>query len=393
VTKATVYANGRTVLHKGDGLTQTSGPPAVCKTPSPNGPVPIAYPNAAMDSDLAKGAKGVKIEGNPVGLASSNIRTSTGDEAGTAGGGLMSSKTMGKLTFGSSSLDVIVEGKGVVRFGDVTHHNGNTFNTVLAAAGQAGMAYGDDPIDQEDCAICGEAKDKHKLEAVDDIVEKANRLRTALKEGPFARVFVRGAGTKVRPLKPGVMIGVLSCQCDSLKQYAGLGGSRYEDGNYLLAGNSFMAEAGRLGLIPVVNPPTPPPLSGFHPPGAGREGFGALAGPQWEEALARVENATAQQRGNLPLTCAAPKMIQKCLDDGHKPGTLIEMWVGFERSSTVTIPRTLTIMLDHSVSPPGRRTVWVRNMKFVDGDHVPSCTTCQVVCTGMLCNTGKPPCP
>jgi hypothetical protein len=92
----------------------------VCKTPSPGGPVPIPYPNVAMDGDLAKGAKN-----NPVALASSNLSTSTGDEAGTAGGGIISSKTKGKLTFGSSSLDVIVEGKGVVRFMDVTQHNGN----------------------------------------------------------------------------------------------------------------------------------------------------------------------------------------------------------------------------------------------------------------------------
>ncbi|MCX4241807.1 DUF4150 domain-containing protein [Paraliomyxa miuraensis] len=147
---SSVYANGRTILHKGDGLTQTSGPPDVCKTPSPGGPVPIPYPNVAMDSDLAKGAKKVKIENNPVALASSNLSTSTGDEAGTAGGGIISSKTKGKLTFGSSSLDMIVEGKGVARFMDVTQHNDNTFNTVLAATGAAGVAYGDDPIDQEE---------------------------------------------------------------------------------------------------------------------------------------------------------------------------------------------------------------------------------------------------
>ena len=127
---SSVYANGRSILHKGDGLTQTSGPPDVCKTPSPGGPLPIPYPNIAMDSDLANGSKSVEIEGNPVVLASSNLSTSTGDEPGTAGGGLISSKTKGKLTFGSSSLDVTFEGKGVVRFMDVTQHNGNMFNTV-----------------------------------------------------------------------------------------------------------------------------------------------------------------------------------------------------------------------------------------------------------------------
>jgi hypothetical protein len=51
-TRMSVYANGRTILHKGDGLTQTSGSPDVCKTPSPGGPVPIPYPNVAMGGDL-----------------------------------------------------------------------------------------------------------------------------------------------------------------------------------------------------------------------------------------------------------------------------------------------------------------------------------------------------
>ncbi|MFO7563122.1 MAG: DUF4150 domain-containing protein [Enhygromyxa sp.] len=389
-----VYANGRTVLHKGDGLTQTSGPPDVCKTPSPSGPVPVAYPNAARDRDLAKGAKSVKIEGNPVALASSNIRTSTGDEAGTAGGGLMSAKTKGKLTFGSSSLDVMVEGKGVVRFGDVTQHNGNTYNTVLAAAGGTGAAYGDDPLDLEDCSICGEAKEKHRIGPADDIVEKALKLRKALKDGPFAKAFVRGGNspTPNRPLKPGLALGVLSCQCDGVKQYAGIGGTAYVDGNYLAAAEIFIAEAAKLGLIGVVNPPAPPPLSGLHPP-VGNGGFGGIAGSQWDDTLKRLGELNKKWSKNAALTCAAPKMIQKCLEDGHKPGTLIEMWVGFRDSSTVTIPRILTVAMDHSVDPPGRKTEWADNMVYEDGDDIPSCITCQVTCTGMLCNTGKPPCP
>lgn len=385
-----VYANGRTVLHKGDGLTQASGPPDVCKTPSPSGPVPIAYPNAALDRDLAKGAKDVKIEGNPVAFASSNIRTSTGDEAGSAGGGLMSSKTKGMLTFGSSSLDVLVEGKGVVRFGDVTQHNGNTFNTVLAAAGATGVAYGDDPIDRADCSICGEVKDNHKLEPNDDIVEKANKLRVALQRGPFARIFVRGRNS--RPIKPGVMIGVLSCQCNEVKQYAGLSGTRYSDGTYLAAGEAFITEADSLGLTPVLNPPAPPPLSGFHPPSAGG-GFGGVSGTQWNDTLDRIDRTAKWGRGNVPLTCAAPKVIQKCLADGHKPGALIEMWVALKRDAPVIIPRILTIMSDHSVIPTGRKSVWINNMALIDGEAIPSCLTCQVSCTEMLCNTGKPPCP
>lgn len=390
---SSVYANGRTILHKGDGLTQTSGPPDVCKTPSPGGPVPIPYPNVAMDGDLAKGAKKVKIENNPVALASSNLSTSTGDEAGTAGGGIISSKTKGKLTFGSSSLDVIVEGKGVARFMDVTQHNGNTFNTVLAATGAAGVAYGDDPIDQEECQICGEAKSKHKLDPADDILEKADKLRKALQSpgGAFTKAFVKKPGSKTA-LKKGVMIGVLSCQCDAVKQYAGLAGERYDDGQFKLAAAAFEAEAGNLGLIPVVTAPPPPPMTGFAPKPGG--GFGTTSGAQWAATLERVEEAHKYHgRGNLPLTCAAPKMIQKCLADGHKPGTMVEIWVAMKAGAGVSIPSVYGLVADHSTLPPTVSMQKMTDKGFGDGDAVPSCTTCQVVCTEMVCNTGKPPCP
>ena len=116
-----VNANGRSVLHEGDGLTQVSGPPDVCKTPAPGGPVPLPYPNAAMDKHLAKGTKQVKINGHPAAIASSNLSTSTGDEPGTAGG-LISSKTKGKLTFASSSIDVSFEtGPTRERAGQLSH--------------------------------------------------------------------------------------------------------------------------------------------------------------------------------------------------------------------------------------------------------------------------------
>ncbi len=124
-----VYANDDTIVHAGDGAQFIAMAPDVCKTPSPGGPVPIPYPNIAMTSDLAEGSKRVSVEGNPAALESSNLSTSSGDEAGTAGGGIMSSKTKGKLTWLLYSMDVKFEGKGVVRFLDSNMHNGNAGNT------------------------------------------------------------------------------------------------------------------------------------------------------------------------------------------------------------------------------------------------------------------------
>jgi hypothetical protein len=102
--------------------------PDVCKTPAAPSPVPIPYPNIAQDSSTADGSKTVKYDGNPIMLKTSNFSTSSGDEAGNAGGGIASSKFKGKAKFVSYSFDVKVEGKNVCRHLDMTLMNGNGFN-------------------------------------------------------------------------------------------------------------------------------------------------------------------------------------------------------------------------------------------------------------------------
>lgn len=126
---ATINVNKRTVVHKSSNGISTAFPD-VCKTPTPGGPVPIPYPNIAQSADTAKGSKTVKMDGNPIMLKGSNFSTSTGDEAGTAGGGVASSKTKGKAEFVNYSFDVKVEGKNVPRLGDMMVQNkGASANT------------------------------------------------------------------------------------------------------------------------------------------------------------------------------------------------------------------------------------------------------------------------
>src|SRR6185295_19407022 len=84
-----VGVNKLSVVHK-DSQGKTIAFPDVCKTPSPGGPIPIPYPNMAMSSDSASTASSVVVEGNPICTKDSNFSTSTGDEAGTAGGGVAS---------------------------------------------------------------------------------------------------------------------------------------------------------------------------------------------------------------------------------------------------------------------------------------------------------------
>jgi hypothetical protein len=115
---ATVSVNFLTVVHADSGGV-TMGFPDVCKTPSPAGPIPIPYPNIAKSSDTSKGSSSVKMDGNPIMLKGSVFSTSTGDEAGSAGGGVVSNTTKGKAEFAAYSFDVKVEGKNVPRLSDL----------------------------------------------------------------------------------------------------------------------------------------------------------------------------------------------------------------------------------------------------------------------------------
>lgn len=119
----TVGVNFLSVVHKSSSGVSIAFPD-VCKTPAPPAPfVPIPYPNIAMSSDTAKGTKKVKCDGNPVCTKDSNFKMSTGDEAGSAGGGMLSSKIKGKAEFVMFSFDVKFEGKNVCRAFDIMLHN------------------------------------------------------------------------------------------------------------------------------------------------------------------------------------------------------------------------------------------------------------------------------
>lgn len=149
----TVGVNMLSVVHKNSGGV-TIAFPDVCKTPSPAGPIPIPYPNIAFASHTGKGTKKVKCDGQSVCVKGSHFATSTGDEGGTAGGGVVSGKIKGKAEFINYSFDVKFEGKNVARAFDLMLHNDK--NTppfpvlqapIIAIPGSA----------KPTCAICGES--------------------------------------------------------------------------------------------------------------------------------------------------------------------------------------------------------------------------------------------
>ena len=119
------------------GGTCMSSAPDVCKTPSPGGPVPVPYPNIFMCNMVLPNTACTKvfISGSPALNVKSQTAISNGDEAGNAGGGVVSNKFIGKGEFIKGSAKVTLEGKAAVSHGATMKHNdGNTVGLCSVAA-------------------------------------------------------------------------------------------------------------------------------------------------------------------------------------------------------------------------------------------------------------------
>lgn len=301
------YANGRSVLHQGDGHTQTAAAPDVCKTPSPGGPVPVPYVNVAKDSDLAEGSTSVEIEGHPVALKGSYLSTSSGDEAGTAGGGLISSKIQGRVTFLTASLDVVVEGQGVVRFLDTFLANANTGNTL-------GLVYGDPkevpPAKGGEsilCHACGKPFSEHPpgLEPTED-VHKEMRLLVRGLHAAFTQTVKQRDDN-------GFMLGVLKC--------------RMRDGRivYLRAMSGMFNRAQGIALPPDF--PVALGVDGAKLNKAMKLQTQRLAERQKHGFLLRDLKGKSSN-ANPPGNCAAPRLLFYAMSRGWEPLELVEQWYG-----------------------------------------------------------------
>jgi hypothetical protein len=118
---STVYANMRSVVHKGS-MDVHMVFPDVCKTPSPGGPVPIPYPNMGISTDTVQGPTSVKVEGQMPMVKSAKYMNTSCDEPGTVGG-VVSGVNMGECEFMLYSFNVKFEGRNVCRVGDMVFHN------------------------------------------------------------------------------------------------------------------------------------------------------------------------------------------------------------------------------------------------------------------------------
>jgi uncharacterized protein DUF4150 len=121
MTQAT-FVNSRGIVHKGSGGMSIVFPD-VCKTPTPGGPVPIPYPNTGQSSNTTGGPTTVKTDGKMPMVKGATYSMTSGDEAGNAGGGVVSNTFKGVAEFMLYSFDVKFEGNNVCRLGDPMFHN------------------------------------------------------------------------------------------------------------------------------------------------------------------------------------------------------------------------------------------------------------------------------
>ncbi len=107
--------------------------PDTCKTPTPGGPVPVAYPNIATCNTASSSSCSSKVM--ICGMKAFNLKTkipqSQGDVAGNAGGGVVSNKIMGVMKYTKGSSSVYIEGAPVVRMTSQTAHNGTPPNATM----------------------------------------------------------------------------------------------------------------------------------------------------------------------------------------------------------------------------------------------------------------------
>jgi uncharacterized Zn-binding protein involved in type VI secretion len=322
----TVYANGLSIVHQGDGKTHTCPIPDVCKTPAPSGTVPIPYVNVAMSSNLSEGSSTVKIQGSPVALESSSVSLSSGDEAGSAGG-VISGKTMGKLSWSTSSPNVQFDGKGVVRFTDVAGHNGNQDNTFTLVVGDVNIAY---PFESgEDlCPNCGEKASDHEsddfpLSESDDSQKAAEGFGDLIAKNP----------DELTGAKQG-MVGALVCECppDATK-------------------HTYVAVAG-----------APTGKSSF-------KGWATLAA---NANMTPAKNVTPQKSMTVKTIRGGNVKIRKPLDGTHPPGQCAAQ-------------KLIITALDNGCTPKSMTETWVKKGETSKGHSIPSCPSCRDNIAAMLC--------
>jgi len=352
-----VDANGRSILHKGHGMTHVSAVPDVCKTPTPGGPVPIPYPNLAMDSNLVDGAASVQIEGNPVTNVKSKISTSTGDEPGTVGG-IMSNVNKGTCTWKMGSPDVKAEGESVVRFLDTSFHNGNGFNTAFPARGATGMGYAMD-FDGP-CKACGESPMRH---AVPSIAKDPNN------SAKLCADIIKQHQETSKKTSGGFMVGAMICGLHQ-KGY----GAKSAKG--MVSFDSSVSAAGATPILP--NGPATIDQMMSANTSAAAPAAAAHIFSKWTEINSNLLSGRYGPGSGYttPGTCAGAKLLA---NSGHKPTSMTEMYFQPKGAAPTTLG-------PYHCRSNGLKT---DKREYSSAGEIGSCNTCQDLLYLTMCPERK----
>jgi hypothetical protein len=117
----TTFANGRGIVHTQSGG-QSAVFPDICLTKVGKPVVAIAYTNVGKASDTILGPSTVFTDGQMPMVKEALYSKSSGDEPGSYGG-IFSGTHKDVCEFATYSFDVLFEGRGAARVGDILMHN------------------------------------------------------------------------------------------------------------------------------------------------------------------------------------------------------------------------------------------------------------------------------
>ncbi|WP_237081798.1 DUF4150 domain-containing protein [Myxococcus xanthus] len=268
-------------------------------------------------------------------------------------------------------MDVKFEGKGVVRYLDVTLHNGNSFNTAFMSNGRAGtgFAYGDDF--KGACIICQKDPDSHAVierqeteegqcleiakkvlkdlkareaewsKVNQEIISKEAQLKRLL-EGtnpPPKQATLNERRAQIQELEAkrkglenhrredssGYMFGVMVCR--NGKRFAAVSGGEVPPGFLAIAeahGCTVIGEAATLEDFLAINPRC----------AAGDTEAIHKLSKRWRKTEKNVKTKEPGYK-NKPGTCAGAKLIGK---SGHIANSMTEMFFAFPSARKLSYP-------------------------------------------------------
>lgn len=395
----------KTPVTKGSGGVATATVPNVCKMPGPPAPfVPTPLPNIGKSSSSPKHySQNVTIEGSKVAIKGATFK-SMGDIASQGlGGGIVSSSVEGVTSFvGPGSMDVKIEGKNVQLLGDPMLNNGGGTGTPANAATMVGVlqARGAPLVylqGDEVCPLCEKKHDKTGQIAESQATQADADLFVAA--GEVAAAALATAALNFKPTKRNKgnkppsrikrMLGVMRCHCG--KTYAGNSDSLVPELYEEPAPKTWHApeaESTKDSISKFVTKKTKFDIAWQKCIDA-NNAYNQL--PKREK---HVGPPPAQYKDDaepfyLPGTCAAPQMMALAFEHNCYPAAMTERWFDSNytekiaaRDNTKVATATGMVRVGGASSPPTLGT-------FGGRQAVPSCGTCEIILTAMLCPDNK----